>query len=198
MVASLAGKYPDHLGHLTTPRNSNRPASLAATGLLWGADNGCYTGLDVRRYRQLLAKLRGLPRCLFVVVPDIVGDAKGTLALWGQWQEEVRETAGQPLAFVGQDGAEDLDLPWGGLDAWFVGGSTRWKLSEASADLACEAKRRGKWLHMGRVNTLRRLETAFRLGCDSVDGSCFSRWSDKFLEWAIRHVRWLEAAPAWW
>lgn len=53
----------------------------------------------------------------------------------------------------------------------FIGGSTEWKLSEEAAELGREAKRRGKWLHMGRVNSLTRLRIASHIGCDSVDGS---------------------------
>jgi hypothetical protein len=48
--------------------------------------------------------------------------------------------------------------------------------------------RRGLWIHMGRVNTKRRLSYAYRIGCDSVDGSQWSRWSDTWIKWGLDHV----------
>lgn len=62
-------------------------------------------------------------------------------------------------------------MPWDEFDALFIGGTTRWKLSEAAHELAAEAKRRGKWLHMGRVNSWPRMQIASAMGCDSVDGT---------------------------
>ena len=34
-----------------------------------------------------------------------------------------------------------------------------------------EAKAHGKWVHMGRVNSLKRLQYAAAIGCDSADGT---------------------------
>lgn len=136
----------------------------------------------------MLRHITGQPRCLFVVCPDRVGDAKTTLAMFDAWRQEVRQ-CGQPIAFVGQDGIEDLPIPWDLFDAWFIGGSTRWKLSQASADLASEAKVRGKWLHMGRVNSNRRLTAAYYMGCNSVDGSSASMFGDKYIH---RYCAWID------
>lgn len=135
----------------------------------------------------MLRRIAGLPRCLFVVVPDVVGNAQATLHLFDEWWQEVDESC-QPKALVAQDGMEYLDVPWGCFDALFIGGSTAWKLSAASADLCREAKARGKWLHMGRVNSRRRMRDAFEMGCDSVDGSSASRFADKFLQ---KYLRWI-------
>ncbi len=44
------------------------------------------------------------------------------------------------------------DRTWHRLDALFVGGSTYFKLGPTAAGLVREAKRRGLWTHMGRVN----------------------------------------------
>jgi len=41
----------------------------------------------------------------------------------------------------------------------------------AARELVREAKRRGKWVHMGRVNSLKRLQYATSIGCDSADGT---------------------------
>jgi hypothetical protein len=179
--------YPDRLGVLLTPNNRNAVSWCVQTGLPWAIDNGAFSGFDPDRFRRLLRRAADKPRLLWVVCPDVVGQARATLDLFEQWQPELT-AAGVPVAFVGQDGQEDLPVPWDRLDAFFVGGSTRWKLSEAAGDLVREAKRRGKWVHMGRVNSLRRMRVAYEIGCDSCDGSSASRWGDKYT---MQYPRWL-------
>lgn len=84
-------------------------------------------------------------------------------------------------------------MPWDQFDALFLGGSTAWKLSPHAKALAAEAKARAKWLHMGRVNSNRRL--ALALG--SVDGSGYSMFPDqkipKALDFIMTHS--LPSAP---
>ena len=41
-----------------------------------------------------------------------------------------------------------------------IGGTTSWKLGPAAAGLAAQARRRGLWVHLGRVNSLKRLRYA--------------------------------------
>ncbi len=48
---------------------------------------------------------------------------------------------------------------------------SRVTVRKAFTELAQEAKRLGKWLHMGRVNSLARIHYAESIGCDSVDGT---------------------------
>jgi hypothetical protein len=48
---------------------------------------------------------------------------------------------------------------------------TEWKTGPDAQALVAEAKRRGKWVHMGRVNSQKRYEYARAIGCDSVDGT---------------------------
>lgn len=187
-MARLAPLWPRRLGHMLTPGNRNRTHALLATGLPWCADNGAFAGLDEAAFRRMLERIIGLPRCLFVVCPDAVGDAARTLEMFRSWRGEVA-ASGQPVAFVGQDGAESLEVPWGELDAWFVGGSTEWKLSAASAGLCREAKARGKWVHMGRVNSLRRMRAAHAMGCDSIDGTSASMFGDRYVE---KYCRWID------
>lgn len=184
-VRRLAERWPDRLGLLLTPANRNSVGSVLKTGLPWAVDNGAFSGFDAARFRSLLRRVTGKPRCLFVVCPDRVGDARGTARLHDLWRFEVTAT-GQAVAYVLQDGQEDFALP--PAEAYFIGGSTRWKLSEAAADLAGEAKRRGAWLHMGRVNSLRRMEVAADMGCDSIDGSSASMYGDKYIH---RYLQWL-------
>ncbi len=194
-VASLAATWPDHLRHPGTPKNRNSSGSLLATGLSWAVDNGAYAGFDAEGFRKLVRRVAGKPRLLWVVCPDVVADARATLEQWRQWEPELR-TAGVPVAFVLQDGQENEQLP--DADAYFIGGSTRFKLSESAAALGSEAKRRGAWLHMGRCNTLRRLRTAFDTGCDSVDGSSMSMYGDKYIHKFCAWLRQLENQGTLW
>jgi hypothetical protein len=108
--------------------------------------------------------------CVFATAPDVVGDAAATLARSVPWLPRIR-ALGYPAAFVAQDGQESLPVPWDEFDVLFVGGSTKWKLGAAARLLVGEAKRRGKHVHMGRVNSYRRFRYAEAIGCDSVDGT---------------------------
>jgi hypothetical protein len=191
-LARLGPLHPARLGFLLTPANRSSVAAILALGLPWAGDNGAYSGLDEAAFRRMLRRITGVPGCLFVAAPDVVADAGATLAQFPRWAALIR-SCGQPVALVGQDGAEDLPIPWESFDCWFVGGSTRWKLSQASADLCREAKRRGKHAHVGRVNSLRRLRAALDMGADTVDGSSASMWGDKYI---AKYPRWIDALCA--
>ena len=187
-VGKLAQSHPRRLGHLLTPRNRNSVASVLATGLHWAIDNGAFSGFDATAFRRLLDRAAGQPRLLWVVCPDVVADADATLRLFDEWQSQLKAT-GVPVAFVGQDGQEDLQLPWERFDCLFIGGSTKWKLSAAAGDLAIEAKQRRKWVHMGRVNSLRRMRVAQLMQSDSIDGSSASMFGDKYIH---KYLQWIE------
>ena len=94
---------------------------------------------------------------------------------------------GFKAAFVIQDGETPDQIRWNELDAIFIGGSTEWKLGSIAADIASEAKKRGKWVHMGRVNSFKRMRLAAAIGCDSVDGTYLAFEPDnrkgKIEEW---------------
>lgn len=164
-----------NFGRLLVPEHFARARATAEAGIPWAADNGCYQRLDGPAYRRMLDAIAGLPGCLFVTVPDAVADAGATLERWAEWAPIARAT-GQPLAFVAQDGLTFDAMPWDEADALFLGGSTEWKLGPVAAGFADEAKRRGLYLHMGRVNTRKRLNYARLLDCDSVDGTGYSRY----------------------
>jgi hypothetical protein len=176
-----------YLGHLLTPANGNRVESLLATGLPWAADNGAFSGFNEQRFLRMLDRIEGRAGCLFVAAPDVVADAEATLGLFA-WRREIA-SRGLPVALVAQDGLEALRVPWGRFDALFLGGSTDWKLGEHAQALCREAKARGKWVHMGRVNTRQRIRLAASWGCDSVDGSGFSRWPNARIP---KGLRWIE------
>ena len=145
--------------------------------LPWAADNDCFNGgFDLSAYRKMLWKNVHAKGCLFVCSPDVVGDSTTTLQLFDEWYHTIAEF-GYPVALVTQDGMDINDIPWVQTDAIFIGGSTEWKLSDTSRAIVDEGKRRGKWLHMGRVNGPVRLKTAIEWGMDSVDGSGTARYT---------------------
>ena len=176
--AVIAAMQAGTLGYIDTPAQGNtRPE-----GVTWCADNGCFSDRwDEGRWLGFLeANAAHADTCAFAVVPDVVADAAATLARFDKYAERVREL-GYPVALVAQDGQESLPVPWDRIDALFIGGSTEWKLGPHARALAAEAKRRGKWLHMGRVNSQRRYEYARAIGCDSVDGTFLTFGPDKNL-----------------
>lgn len=173
------------LGRLLQPRHLSSAGLTAAAGIPWAADNDCFQGLDAPRYIAMLDKLKSLPGCLFVTIADVVGDAVATAHAFEKWAPAC-ERRGLPVALVAQDGLEDLpawlERTWHRLDALFIGGSTEWKEGPVAAELAREAKRRGKWVHWGRVNTRRRFDLITATGAaDSFDGSKWARWRKTYL-----------------
>jgi hypothetical protein len=106
------------------------------------------------------------------------------------WLEEIGRIP-FPLAFVLQNGCHESEVPWGAIDAVFVGGDNRFKLRQ-SAGLIEAAKSRGKAVHIGRVNTLRRLRYAYDLGADTVDGTAYSMYPEAHLPTALSFVRGLD------
>lgn len=189
-LSGAVGAAFDHpsVGFMFNPRMGNRVPARR----WWAADNGCFpAGLfEYERWKRWLERELALhgEHCLFVVVPDMPFDADATIERWAEWREQAA-MLGRPLAFVTQDGMGVEDVPWGEADAVFVGGSTEWKTGHESGAIATEAKRRGRWVHMGRVNSLRRLQAAASMGCDSVDGTFLKYAPD--TNWP-RLLRWLD------
>lgn len=173
------------IGFIDTPAQGNRRPD----GVSWCADNGCfgkgYPG-DEKWLAWLTKHAGSASSCVFATAPDVVGDAVATLERSLPWLPVIREL-GYPAAFVAQDGLEDLEIPWDSFDVLFVGGSTGWKLGPAVRLIVAEAKVRGKWVHMGRVNSFRRFRYAEWIGCDSVDGTFVAFAPDvnlgKLLRW---------------
>jgi hypothetical protein len=52
-----------------------------------------------------------------------------------------------------------------------------------------EAKARGKWVHMGRVNSFKRMQYADAIGCDSADGAKMTRAPDQILPLVLGWLR---------
>lgn len=176
-----------HLGRLVQPRHFARVAATAARGVPWAADNDAFGGFDEAaeaRFERMLGALHAVPGCLFVTCPDVVGDAGLTDLLFEEWMPRIA-ARGLPVAYVVQEGGAEYEprgVPWGTIGALFIGcAEDREKLGPRARGLVAEARRRGKWVHMGRVNSARRIAYAREIGCGSVDGTKWVRWRDAYL-----------------
>ena len=155
---------------IATPKQGTR----LPDGAEWCAVNGCF-GKGYPGDDAWLAWLDSYTpeeraRCSFAVAPDVVGDAAATLERSAPWLPRIR-ALGYPAAFVAQNGAETVGVPWDDFDVLFIGGDTEWKLGGHARDIVTSARRRGKGVHMGRVNSRQRMQYASAIGCDSADGT---------------------------
>lgn len=138
----------------------------------WMLDNGAFSDKwteavwfdALRKWQPYTAT------CIAAVCPDVVGDAASTLARFAEYGPVVK-AHGYFVAFVTQDGLTLDAVPWSQFDVLFIGGTDKHKLKE-SYPFIVEAKRRGLWVHVGRVNSQRRLEQ-FHMA-DSADGTTLS------------------------
>ncbi len=180
-----------NLGRLIQPRHTSSIEKTAAAGIPWAADNDCFQSLDAAAYTRMLDRIAGLPGCLFVTVPDVVGDCERTLELFDEWAPEL-EARGLPAALVAQDGLEhNLDrIQWHRIAAVFVGGSTEWKEGPGALTVARAARAHGKFVHWGRVNTRRRFDLIVAGGvADSFDGSKWARFRKTYLDNGLAWMR---------
>lgn len=199
------------LDQITTPASQN----LLEPGVTWCADNGIYSNAypGDGQYLRWLAGLPDPTRCRFAVAPDVVANHDATLERSWPMLRRIRE-AGLPVALCAQNGATPDDLPWDYFDAVFLAGIAEcvpcgfvpdvadlpmetcpqghrlaeWKTSNVAAAIAAEAKERGLWVHMGRVNTRGRTLRAKAMGCGSADGTYLAHGPDKNLP---NLLRWL-------
>lgn len=191
-ATTTVARYAGHpaLGRLVQPRCGNRIDTIARAGMPWGADNDALAGVKPDAYLRMLDAIARAPRdhLKFVTAPDavertpagIVGSWEGTRWLWHCWRPALVARR-LPAAIVLQDGATPDTVPWDEIAAVFVGASTRWKLSRSAELLIRMARARGLWTHVGRVNTMQRLDRVEAMGAHSFDGSQFSRWPTKYI-----------------
>ena len=170
------------LGDFMTPQRW----SQVPTTPIWAADNGAFKDFDPDAFRRMLDNIAGARvRPRFVSVPDVVGNHAATSELWVQWAREFR-VRNIPRAFVLQNGIEELPpqqaLPWSNLDAIFIGGDTAFKFSPWVKECCRLARWANKWVHMGRVNSVRRLSYARAIGCQSCDGTGMARFRHTTLK----------------
>lgn len=188
-----------------------------------GAFTTAEGGFSAERFRAMLQQPElhaAKATCLFVAAPDRItveadgtvrGDAAGTLDQFREWALEIR-AAGFPVALVAQNGLEDLlwrmvreDL-WALVDVLFLGGGPdpalvtpenrdgEWKLSPGARRCVFAAKMRGKLVHMGRVNSYKRLQhgqtilagAAVNVDGERMPGGCIDTADGTFLKFGMK------------
>lgn len=169
---TCAAELGCEVGQLLTPltgfrlRDPERP---------WAIDNGAFARFDAKAFQARLKRHdEHREKCIFVTAPDVVASARRTLEVFEGWKERM---AGWPIALAMQDGQEHMPIPWDGIAAIFIGGSTQWKVSEHATHCIKAAQALGKWVHVGRVNEPARFEHFEKLGVDSVDGTGIAMYS---------------------
>jgi len=174
------------VGQLLTPLTRYR---LRDAALPWAIDNGAFSGFDQEAFTSLLEReAHHRSRCLFVVLPDVVGSARRTLEVFDIWRRH-EFMRGWRRALACQDGQEHLPIPWDDISAVFIGGSTQWKCGEHAVHIIRAAQALGKWVHVGRVNGAERWKHFEDLGVNSVDGSGLARYSHMRKAIADRHLQ---------
>jgi hypothetical protein len=167
-------------GQLLTPLTNYQNAKG-----VFAVDNGAFSGFKKEAFKRLLLRnLKHKKNCLFVTVPDIVGNARRTRELYFHiTQEMFLKPWADRWAFVLQDGIEDLDVEWYAMRYLFVGGTNAFKDSHAAYDIVKTAKALEVPVHVGRVNTFKRYETYAALGADTCDGSGIAKY-----DWMLKQI----------
>ncbi len=153
---------------------------LRTEGFPYALDNGAWSAhqqgqpFDFPAFERALSLLgKGAD---WTVLPDIVAGGLPSLKLSLEWLPRVLDVSPRALIAV-QDGMTPAELRphLGDRVGIFVGGSDRWKLEylERWGLLAAEL---GCWLHVGRVNTARRIAACKSVGATSFDGTSASRY----------------------
>lgn len=157
------------LGQIITPAAGN----ALMPDVDWCADNAVFADRypgDAAYLAWLDERTWAKDRCAFAVAPDVVCDAQATLDRSAPVLGQIRR-GGLPAALAAQNGLEHLRVPWPDFDVLFLGGDTDWKIGPYARQLTADARAHGKRVHMGRVNSRRRLRIAAQMGCHSADGT---------------------------
>lgn len=148
---------------------------------LYCYDNGAWSAYQAKEPFDEAAFLKGYELlgigAAFAVLPDIVAGGLQSLDFSLEWKSKLGKPL-CPLVLAVQDGmvrsdVEPLVSPDLGI---FVGGTTEWKEKTLSlwGDVARERK---AYLHVGRVNSARRINLCQAAGANSFDGTSASRFA---------------------
>lgn len=164
---------------------------------VWVADNGCFSE---KRFKQdhwfrWLSSREHINRCVFATAPDVFGNAAATLERSTPWLPKIR-ALGYPSAFVAQDGITADLTPWDDFDCLFIGGTDAFKLGAQARALVIEARRRDKWVHLGRCNSQKRYRYAEAIGCHSADGTFLTFAPTENLAYVLDWIDDLHHRPA--
>jgi len=150
-------------------------AYAARLGIPFGVDNGAYSEFNEAKYLKLVAKCVNHENCLWINLPDVPYSARATTALF----HEYCYISGLKITnrcYTVQDGITPDLIPWNYISAIFIGGSTEFKMGKTARVVARAARKRHKWVHVGRVNTPHRIDSWYN-DADSFDGSGIAKYT---------------------
>jgi hypothetical protein len=182
---------------------------VSAAGVLrdenmgFALDNGAWTyfqqgrSFDERAFMHAVEKMGH--RADWIVLPDIVGGGLRSLDYSLAWLERLRGLP-TPVLLAVQNGCEVDDVrsflsPSVGI---FIGGDTAWK-EKTAIEWGKLARKRNCLLHVGRVNSARRIAICAAAGASSFDGSSVSRFAKTLapLDKACRQPDFFAASSSW-
>lgn len=154
---------------------------LSNEGFRYALDNGAWSAFqqgrpfDDRLFGRALSKLGR--DADWVVIPDVVAGGRASFDLSIRWMRSVLDSTERGLLAV-QDGMTPAEVVpiVGARVGIFVGGSTAWKIA-TMAEWARIGRLAGAWVHVGRVNSARRIRMCALAGVRSFDGTSASRYA---------------------
>jgi hypothetical protein len=186
-----AGRYPGRIGMLLGPSYFNKQA--IRFWMPYALDNDAFTAYSKGTKWSESAWLDMLktaktkryhPR--WILVPDVVGNRCATINNWTKYAPIAREF-GWPLAFAVQDGMLPDNVP-SDASIIFIGGSTSFKWRTLPM-WAASFKR----VHVGRVNSLKKIWVCEDYGVESCDGTGWFRDTSegKRAQHIIQWLNWI-------
>lgn len=162
---------------------------------IWVGDNGAWSDFtqgkpfDGSRFARFIGWVVGQVKAgnppRWIALPDIVMGGPQSLNLslaWLRWLRKIPELATMRFMLVVQNGMEccastltRLRRVVGPLVGVFVGGDTDWKLRTKGFWRAFTYML-GAILHVGRVNSAKRIESCGKVEADSFDGTSIVRF----------------------
>jgi hypothetical protein len=158
---------------------------LRSEGFCYALDNGAWSAytqgkpFDEKAFARALRKMGA--KADWTVIPDIVAGGLASLELSLRWMRIVLDECPRALLAV-QDGMSVADVapflgPRVGL---FVGGSTEWKC-RTLAEWGAVGRAQRCWVHVGRVNSKKRISSCATAGATSFDGTSVTRFAISLL-----------------
>lgn len=176
-------KRPDLFGVMfNTAQSTGKRDEALKAGCHFMVDNGIFSNLWTELEWLISLIYYYWPyrhNCLGVIIPDYLyylpngvrGDWQKTLERFYLYHKAVKRL-GFKIAFATQDGQPIELVPWNDIDVLFIGGSNDHKRGKEAELLALEAKRRGIWVHVGRVSSVSKMRKLWSWA-DSYDGTTF-------------------------
>jgi hypothetical protein len=175
---------------------------LRTEGFLYGLENGGWSAFTQGRPFDDDAFVTALDRlgagADFTVLPDIVMGGLRSLEMSLRWLPRVLDATPRALIAV-QNGMVPGDVQGflGPRVGIFVGGCTTWK-EQTIGQWSALGREVGCWVHVGRVNTARRIRICTSEGATSFHGSSPSRFAKTvpLLDAARRQLAFVESDQA--